>query len=105
VAWSLLEAGAFFTTRPDAMPELVSNPQLEVPDSLQSMEISGAVVIQFVIDAEGHVEPESVEIVESPHEGLNEPVKQMFLGAVYTPAQFDGKPVRMRIRQSMSFGG
>ncbi len=105
VAWQLIEAGAFFTTRPDAMPELVSNPDLEVPDSLQSADIQGSVVIQFIIDTAGKVEPASVEIVESPHDGLNEAVTQMFLGAEYKPAQYEGRSVRMRIRQSMSFGG
>ncbi|UCD25240.1 MAG: TonB family protein, partial [Gemmatimonadota bacterium] len=82
-----------------------SNPELEVPDSLGAEPIEGSVVIQFVIDTEGKVEPASVKILESPHEGLNEPVKQVFLGAVYKPAEFEGKPVRLRIRQSMAIGG
>ena len=105
IAWHLINAGAVFTTRPDVMPELVSNPELEVPDSLASDPIDGSVIIQFIVDTTGHVEPESVKIIETPHEGLNEPVTQVFLGAVYKPAEFEGKPVRMRIRQSMSFGG
>jgi TonB family protein len=105
IAWALLDAGAVFTTNPGTMPELVTNPEIDVPDSLNTEPIEGSVVIQFIVDAEGKVEPESVEILESPHEGLNEPVKQVFLGAVYKPAQFEGKPVRLRIRQSMSFGG
>ena len=105
IAWSLVEAGAVFTSNPGVMPDLVSNPELEAPDSLDVAAIEGSLVIQFIVDVEGKVEPASVEIIESPHEGLNESVKQMFLGAVYKPAEFDGKPVRTRIRQTMSFGG
>ena len=105
VAWSLVDAGVVFTTNPGVMPELVSNPELEAPDSLDAVTIEGPLVIQFIVDVEGKVEPESIEIIESPHEGLNESAKQVFLGAVYKPAEFDGKPVRTRIRQTMSFGG
>ena len=105
VVWDLIDAGAIFTTSPGQLPELQSNPDIEVPDSLMNADISGAVVVQFIIDTEGKVVEESIEIIESPHEGLNDAVKQMFAGAVYTPAQFDGKPVKMRIRQSMTFGG
>jgi len=105
IAWTLVDAGAVFTTNPGTMPQLVSNPELDLPDSLNAAAIEGSVVIQFVVDAEGKVEPESLEILDSPHEGLNEPVKQVFLGAVYEPAQFEGKPVRVRIRQTMAIGG
>jgi len=105
VAWSLIDAGAVFTSNPGVVPELVSNPDLAAPDSLDSADIKGSVIIQFIVGVDGKVEPESVKIIESPHEGLNDAVTQMFLGAVYKPAQFEGKPVRMRIRQSMTFGG
>jgi ankyrin repeat protein len=105
VVWSLVDAGAVFTTNPGAVPELLSNPDLEAPDSLSADEVQGSFVIQFVVGVDGKVEPESVKIIESPHEGLNEAVTNMFLGAAYKPAEFEGKPVAMRIRQSMSFGG
>jgi ankyrin repeat protein len=105
VAWTLIDAGAVFIASPGVMPELVSYPELEVPDSLDTAPIEGSIVIQFIVDVEGKVEPESIEITESPHEGLNEPVRQMALGAVFKPGQFEGEPVRVRIRQSLSFGG
>ncbi len=105
VAWILVDAGAVFTASPGMMPELLSNPDLDLPDSLDTAPVEGTIVVQFIVDAEGKVEPESVEIIESPHEGLNEPVRQMALGAVFKPGQFDDKPVRVRIRQSISLGG
>jgi ankyrin repeat protein len=105
VAWALIGAGAVFTSNPGVVPELVSNPDLEAPDSLNAADIKGSVIIQFIVGVDGKVEPESVKIIESPHEGLNDAVTQMFLGAVYKPAEYEGKPVRMRIRQSMTFGG
>jgi hypothetical protein len=105
LVWKLVDVGAFFTTNPGVLPQLVSNPELEAPDSLGAVAVEGSLVIRFIVDVDGKVEPESAEIIESPHEGLNEAVEQMFLGAVYKPAEFAGKPVRMRIRQSMSFGG
>ncbi len=105
VVWQLAEAGGIFTGQLESLPELVSAPELEVPDSLADAEITGAAVVEFVVDESGHVEPATLHMVSSPHPGLDGPVLALFRGSVYNPGKYGGKAVRVKIRQSMTFGG
>jgi TonB family protein len=105
VVWQLADAGAIFTSQLESLPELVSSPQLEVPDSLADAEITGAAVVEFVVDESGHVDPATMAVVSSPHPGLDEPVLALFRESVYNPGKYAGKAVRVKIRQSMTFGG
>ena len=63
----------------------------------------GEVVLAFVIDTTGHVEPRSIQVVSSPHPLFEAAARGVILGSVYRPAQLRGVPVRARVQQPLSF--
>ncbi len=101
----MAEADAIFTAGLEEAPGNASCPDPEYPDSLYEVEIEGQLVIEFLVDREGQTEDESVTIISSPHEGLNEAATQMFRECVYSRGLIAGIPVRVRLRQALNFGG
>jgi TonB family protein len=76
---------------------------LQYPDSLRGVGIEGVVVLEFVIDTTGHVEPSSITVIESPHPVLVDIAKDAVLVSVYSPGRREGVPVAVRVRESLTF--
>ncbi|HEY9227373.1 MAG TPA: energy transducer TonB [Gemmatimonadaceae bacterium] len=73
------------------------------PDSLRVGAPDGLVVVRFVIDTLGLVEPRSLDIVESSHPAFVASVQTALSRLRFLPAHFSGQRVRVRMEQRFEF--
>lgn len=83
----------------DQPPEHLSAPGVEWPTGIDS----GSVVVAFVIDTTGRVEPASIRVVESTHPELLEPVRKMLIESIYRPGRVREIPVRVLVVEEVAF--
>ena len=84
-------------------PERLAGPQPVYPPLLHQAGIQGVVKVEAIIDTTGHVEPNSVRVVESPNPGFDQAAKTVVLKSLYRPARVYGKAVRVLIQQPINF--
>jgi periplasmic protein TonB len=82
---------------------VVSQPAPRYPKHLEAAGLQGRVLVEFVIDATGHVEPGSVRSLESTHPAFEAAAQKAMLGSLFKPARWSGHPVRQLTRQSVRF--
>lgn len=87
----------------DEPPFRLSGPLPIYPPLLFDAQIEGYVIIEVVIGVDGHPEPESLRIVESSHKAFERPATRAVLGSVYRPGRMRGQPVRVLVRQPITF--
>jgi len=63
----------------DERPMFLSGPPLEYPNLLRQPGIQGRVLVRAIIDTTGRAEPASVQVIESPHPGLNQAARNIVL--------------------------
>lgn len=83
--------------------QAINQPQPRYPPVMQSAGISGTVDVQFIVDTTGHVENNSLKILNSSHKAFEEPAKEAIVKSVFRPARFKGTPVRQLVQQRLSF--
>ena len=83
--------------------EVVIQPRFLYPLVLLEAGIDGRVVVQFVIDTLGAVEPGSVRVIEKTHEAFADAARTGMLLARFTPAHFGDRPVRQLTRWPVKF--
>jgi TonB family protein len=84
-------------------PERLAGPQPVYPPLLQQAGIQGVVKVEAIIDTTGHVESNSVRVIESPNPGFDQAAKTAVLKSLYRPARVYGKAVRVLIQQPINF--
>ncbi|MEP6990217.1 MAG: energy transducer TonB, partial [bacterium] len=62
-------------------------PQPRFPDALRAQRIEGAVVVQFLVGADGSVDQSSMKVVRSPHELFTEAVRNVLPKLHFQPAR------------------
>ena len=82
-------------------PVLRGGVRLVYPDSLRRRGIEGKVVLEFVVDTLGQVEP-GIRVLDTADSLLVDPAKQMVRGARYTPGRVRGRPVRVLVRMGLN---
>ena len=89
------------------LPSAVRNPpvlrggmRLVYPDSLRRKGISGRVLLEFVVDTLGRVEP-GVRVLRTADPILVAPAKEMLLGARFVPGRVRGRPVRVLMKMGL----
>jgi outer membrane biosynthesis protein TonB len=82
-------------------PALRGGIRLVYPDSLRRKGISGRVLLEFVVDTLGRVEP-GVRVLETADPLLVGPAKQMLQEARYAPGRVHGRPVRVLVRMGLN---
>ena len=75
-------------------PRRSAGPVIVYPPELRRLGVAGHAVVSIVIDSLGHVEPQSIQILEAPDTGLAEPLRQMLLATTFTPGRKAGHAVR-----------
>src|SRR5579859_5707291 len=84
---------------PDEVDRIVlpypDNTPPRYPASLQTMGVEGEVVMRFVVDTLGRVEPSSAKVVLSTHDLFERAVREALANARFHPAEIGG----MRVRQ------
>jgi hypothetical protein len=61
------------------------------------------VLVQFVVDTNGRVELQSLEILRATHEMFAESVRRWLNGTRYSPAEIRGQHVRQLVQQQIGF--
>jgi protein TonB len=84
-------------------PELRQTPELAYPPLLRQGGIEGTVLLEFVVDTAGRVEPRTVTVVSSPHPGFEPPAVDLARRAVFRPGRVGGRPVRVLVRMPVTF--
>jgi len=77
--------------------------ELGYPPELYTTGVEGSVLAEFVVDATGQVERETLNMVASTHPLFTAAVVRALRSARYSPALKDGKPVRQVIQQPFRF--
>ena len=67
------------------------------PENLRATNTGGTVEIQFVINADGKVDPSSIQIVDAPVAALGSAAKAVVEKMEFVPGKKDGQAVRSRV--------
>ena len=73
------------------------------PDSLQRAGIDGSVMAQFVVDTTGHVELETVKVLESTNRRFTESVLAALPRMLFRPAVLNGRKARQIVEVPFKF--
>jgi TonB family protein len=73
------------------------------PDSLYTARTTGRVVMEFVVDTAGLVEPGTIEVLESAHALFTQAVREALLAAHFQAAWSKGRRVRQFVQLPFSF--
>jgi protein TonB len=73
------------------------------PPVMQSAGIPGKVVMQFVVNTDGKVDPGTFKVVSSTHKAFEDPAKEAMLRCPFKPGKSRGQPVRVLVQQSLAF--
>ena len=91
--------------RAETSPVLIGVvPQPRFPDALRAQRIDGAVVVQFLVGADGTVDPASMKVVRSPHALFTAAVRNVLPRLHFQPARTaDAKPRAEWVQYSVEF--
>lgn len=73
------------------------------PDILRKAGVEGEVLVQFVVDTMGRVEPATFKTLKATHELFASAVREALPGMTFTPARLKGAKVRQLVQQPFSF--
>ena len=100
----LLDAHRLYSqTEVDTPARIVTVPEPEYPDSLRGAGVSGSAVIEFIIDAEGRLNRESIGVVSATHPRFGDAVRAAVLEATFTAAQKGGRSVAQLYQLPVTF--
>ncbi len=87
----------------DERPERLSGPPLQYPAALREAGIGGFVIIEFVIETTGRVNPSSIRIVRSSNAAFEGPATDVIRKSLFRPGRVRGIAVRVLVRQQIDF--
>jgi TonB family protein len=73
------------------------------PDALYEAQVSGSVMVEFIVTATGDVDPDRISIVSATHPGFVETVRTALQEATYVPAIRGGFPVHQVVQHEFQF--
>jgi protein TonB len=82
---------------------VISQPVPRYPASLEAAGLEGRVMVEFVIDAIGRVEPNSIRATGSTHPAFEAAARATILASVFRPAKLGIHPVRQLTQQTVRF--
>ncbi len=82
---------------------LPNQPAPRYPETLRVAGVDGLVVMRFIVDTLGRVEPSSIAATESSHALFTEAVRAALLRQRFIPAETGGRRVRQLVLQPFSF--
>ena len=102
---AVVEGEVFLAAEVDETPQ-VDNPancQPRYPQVMQSAGIPGKVVMQFVVNTDGKVDPSSLKVMNSTHKAFEDPAKEALIKCAFKPGRSRGQPVRVLVQQAVAF--
>jgi TonB family protein len=82
---------------------LPGNPRPDYPPTLRAAGLEGEVLVTFVVDSTGRVEPGSITVRRESHAQFAESVRRWLPRTRYQPAELRGRPVRQLVQQQVGF--
>jgi protein TonB len=79
------------------------NPTPDYPQAMRAAGVDGSVLVQFVVDTTGRVEPKSISILRETNPQFGEAVRRCLGRTRYSPAELHGKRVRQLVQQEVGF--
>ncbi len=98
-----VESQVFLEAQVDDPPTLISAGPNRYPEVLRAAGIAGRVVVKFVIDTAGHPEPNTIQIVSTPHPGFSNAAKEMVSKSLFHPGKVRGQAVAVLVQQAINF--
>lgn len=106
-----IEGEVFLAAEVDETPQLTNAGscseamQSNYPPVMKSAGIAGRVVMQFVVNTDGKVDPGSVKVTNSSHKAFEEPARKAITSSACTfkSGSSRGQPVRVLVQQAVSF--
>ena len=87
----------------EELPQRISCPQPEYPRIYQQADIEGEVLLQFVVEIDGHVRLESIETLRLTRERFEAPAEAMIAQCRFRPGRIAGVPVRVLVQMPIMF--
>ncbi|NIM50206.1 MAG: TonB family protein [Gemmatimonadales bacterium] len=87
----------------DEVPERISCPVPAYPRMMQQANIEGQVLLQFVVETDGHVLEEHIETLSSSHRAFEGPAKEMISKCLFRPGRVRTSPVRVLVQMPIIF--
>lgn len=100
---SLDQTRTFVVSTVDEPPERLTGPRPRYPDMLRQAGIEGNVILEFIVDSAGQVEPQSIHVLSASSRAFEAPARLVVLGSRFRPGRIRGVPVRVLVRQSLTF--
>jgi periplasmic protein TonB len=95
--------GVLAAAQVDEPAVVLHQPSPRYPPVLQQAGIEGRVLLEFVIDTAGHMETESLRVLETSNPGFNAAAGETVRRSIFRAARVHGGAVRQRTIQSIAF--
>ena len=73
------------------------------PTLLRSAQVEGRVLLEFVIDTAGRVEPSTITTISSSHSQFDQAARRALASCRYRPARWNDAPARVTVRMPFTF--
>ncbi len=93
----------FIATEVDVPARVRTLPEPEYPDSLRNAGVSGSAVIEFIIEADGSINTESIGVVSATHMQFADAVRAAVVEGGFTPAIKAERPVAQVYQLPVTF--
>lgn len=100
---STSSSGVFEERAVDELPTLMVAGQLRYPAVQREAGIEGAVTLSYIIDTEGRVERDGLEVVNATLPAFVPAAEEAVLTSRFHPAMKAHQPVRVRVQQVINF--
>jgi protein TonB len=87
----------------DEVPERISCPPLEYPRMMRQANIEGQVLLQFVVETDGHVKGESIQTLSASHQAFEGPARNLIARCLFRPGRVRARPVRVLVQMPIFF--
>ena len=83
---------------------LADNPQPLYPPDMKSQDVRGFVRVQFMVNEDGKLDPNTVQVLQSSGDPFTEAVRAILPTLRYQPATVQGTKIRQLTEQTFTFG-
>ena len=83
---------------------LGNNPQPRYPPDMQSQDVRGFVRVQFMVNEDGTLDENSVQVLQTSGDPFTEAVRDVLPNLKYEPASVQGTKIRQLTEQTFTFG-
>ncbi len=87
----------------DEVPERISCPVPDYPRMMQQANIEGQVLLQFIVETDGHVRGGNIEVLSSSHKAFEGPARDMIGKCLFRPGRVRASPVRVLVQMPIIF--